>query len=273
MTLILSCLTPKYIVQVSDRRLTWPDGKIADDAANKAIVFHGNACFAYTGIAQIGAQRTDEWITNNLLDQPNIQQAIDHLKSALDAEICKLRAPNRHLTVVIDLWGTQVPDTPDRPWGIALTNQINPDTRAYSKIPLPIFRQFTQTLPEEKGYAFLPSGQNLDMSIYRSLVRNVVRAMRHADKEPTTILPSTVARFMEEAILSVARSNRAVGTNLMTTILLNQQIEDNQGIPNSFTYRHSDKSDPIIYAPTFVSPSVSVRGFKMYPGPPRFKKK
>lgn len=270
MTLILSCLTPKYIVQVSDRRLTWPDGRVADDSAIKAIVFHGRACIAYTGIAQIGSQRTDEWIANHLLHQAGFQQAIDHLKAALDSEIHKLRAPNRYLSVVIDLWGTQIPDAPDRPWSIALTNQIDPATRKFSSRPLPTFQQFTQTLPEGKGYAFLPSGQKLDMSIYHSLVRNVVRAMRHASPEPTTISATSVRRFMEEAVLRVASGNRTVGSNLMSTVLLNPEIPENHGLPNTFSYRHSDKADPIIYAPTVIGSEFAMRGFKMYPGPPRF---
>lgn len=273
MTLILSCLTPKYIVQVSDRRLTWSDGRVANDSANKAILFHGKACFAYTGIAQIGSQRTDEWIANHLIEQTGLQNAIDALKRALDEEIHQLRAPNKHLTIVIDLWGTQDPDFPARPWSIALTNYIDPVTRKFCERPMSTFQQFNQTLPEDKVYAFLPSGQNLDMGIYRSMVRNVVRAMRHAALEPTTIQPRTLSRFVEEAILKVASGNRTVGTNLMTTILLNHELPENHGISNTFYYRHSDKSDPIIYAPTVISPTFAVRDLRIYPGPPRFAPK
>ena len=270
MTLILSCLTPKFIVQVSDRRLTWPDGRVADDSANKAIIFHDRVCFAYTGIAQIGAQRTDEWITDQLLHQTSLQQAIDHLKSALDATICKLRAPNRHLTVVIDLWGTQTPDVPERPWSIALSNYIDPVTRKYTEQPLPIFQQFNQTLPEGKGYAFLPLGQNLNMDIYRAMIRNLVRAMRHAGDLPTTLLPNTVGRFMQEAVLRVARSgNGAVGKSLMTTVLFNRQHEEYKGQSNTFSYLHKNLNDPIVYAPTVISPSGTVMGFMAYPGPLR----
>jgi hypothetical protein len=271
MTLILSCLTPKYIVQVSDRRLTWADGRVADDAANKAIVFHDRACFCYTGIAQIGAQRTDEWITDKLTGCKGVQDAIDTLKRELDARIVKLGAPNRHLTVGIDFWGTQDASLPDRPWSVALTNQIDPGTRKWSKVPRATFQQFNQTLPADKGYAFLPLGQGLDMGIYRSMVRNLVRAMRHAGDSPSTVMPETVGRFMREAILYAAAGNGAVGKNLMMTVLLNRQVAENEGVSNSFSYHRGDGSEPILYAPTLISPGMIMKGFKMYAGPPRFK--
>lgn len=271
MTLIISCLTPKYIVQVSDRRLTWPDGRVDDDAANKAIVFHDRACFCYTGIAKIGVQRTDEWITDKLIGCEGVQDAIDTLKGELGVRIAKISAPNRHLTVGIDFWGTQDASLPDRPWSIALTNQVDPVTRKWSKVPLATFQQFTQTLPGDKGYAFLHLGQDLDMGIYRAMVRNLVRAMRHAGDSPSTVMPTTVGRFMQEAILYAASGNGAVGKNLMTTVLYNRQLVENEQFQNSFSYHHGDGSEPIFYAPTLITPELTTEGFKMYSGPPRFK--
>lgn len=72
MTLILSLVTYNKIVQVSDRRLTWENGDIADDNANKAIcVSCLDSCFsiAYTGLAKIGKllQKTDEWLVEFLM--------------------------------------------------------------------------------------------------------------------------------------------------------------------------------------------------------------
>jgi len=270
MTLILSCLTPKYIVQVSDRRLTWPDGRVEDDAANKVVVFHERASFCYTGLAQIGAQRTDEWIADQLIGCTGLQNAIDTLKHALDERIARLRVVNRHLTIGIDFWGTEDPTQPDRPWSIALTNQIDPATRKYSSVPRVTFDQFNQVLPAGKGYAFLPLGQNLDMGIYRAMVRNLVRAMRHAGNTPSTVLPSTVGRFMQEAILYAAAGNGAVGNNLMTTVLFNRQSPENAGAANMFSYHQGDGTEPIFYAPTVITPSMAVKGVRMYAGPPRF---
>jgi hypothetical protein len=70
-------MSPYRIVQVSDRRLTLPGGKLYDDEANKAITVNCDDAYfalAYTGTAymkDINARtwvRTDEWIANSLHD-------------------------------------------------------------------------------------------------------------------------------------------------------------------------------------------------------------
>jgi len=66
LTLVLNCISPKYVIQVSDRKLTWLNGpnkaKTASDKANKAVVVCNRLVVSYTGLAQIGAQKTDDWI-------------------------------------------------------------------------------------------------------------------------------------------------------------------------------------------------------------------
>ncbi|MHB8577652.1 MAG: hypothetical protein ACYDCQ_20255 [Dehalococcoidia bacterium] len=72
MTLIYTSVTRSAIVQVSDRRLTLPDGRLHDDGANKAIVVvcaDARFCVSYTGLATIGRKRTDEWIIDYLSER------------------------------------------------------------------------------------------------------------------------------------------------------------------------------------------------------------
>lgn len=68
MTLLFTALSDEYVVQVSDRRLT-RNGNLYDDEANKGIyVGCADATFsiAYTGLGEIGGQRTDEWVVDYL---------------------------------------------------------------------------------------------------------------------------------------------------------------------------------------------------------------
>ena len=62
MTFVLSCVTPEYVYQVSDRRLTWLNGAqrghVVDDERNKSVLVDGRIAFAYTGLAEIGADHT-----------------------------------------------------------------------------------------------------------------------------------------------------------------------------------------------------------------------
>lgn len=271
MTLIISCLTPKYIVTVSDRRLTMPDGKVVDDSANKAVVFHDKICFTYTGIARIGRQPTDEWILEQLIGCTSEQTrtAINRLKTALDDRIAKLREPNRTLTIVADVWaqGSASSDAvpPFQPWSVAITNYVDPVTRRQTLKPYSRFQEFTQTLPPGVLYAFLPSGQDFSALRMRAMQRNLVRAMRQASDGPSSVLATTVAAFMRHEILTVANANTKVGKNLMTTILYNRELAENKDIPNQYIY-HDGGGRPIIFAPSQITENMAIRGFCMYPG-------
>ena len=70
MTLILSFATANKVIQVSDRRLTKPDGSLYDDEANKVIcVGCSDSYFAigYSGLGTISTgKRTDEWLVDYL---------------------------------------------------------------------------------------------------------------------------------------------------------------------------------------------------------------
>src|SRR5438034_5833169 len=90
MTLIISAITYKHVIQASDRRLTYPDGRLADDGANKAVcVYCADARFsiAYTGIAHVGRMRTDEWLVGVLTDAKAYQMDLRSI-----SELLKTRA-------------------------------------------------------------------------------------------------------------------------------------------------------------------------------------
>lgn len=91
MTLVLTVLTQKYVVQVSDRRVTckYPDGKIvvADDNENKAIHVIGASCHfavSYTGSARIGHKSFDDWLSGKIATANVGRQPYEKLK----AEVC-----------------------------------------------------------------------------------------------------------------------------------------------------------------------------------------
>ncbi len=81
-TLILSCVTPEYVVQVSDRRLTMLDGSVVERPENKALFYCGFATFSYTGLAKIGQLPTDEWLMAQLAAAPDFSAALPSLATA-----------------------------------------------------------------------------------------------------------------------------------------------------------------------------------------------
>src|SRR5690348_7837189 len=82
MTLIVAFAAPPYAVMVADRRLTWPDGSLADDCANKIVMFCNQMAFAYTGRALIEGENIDEWLAAELLRLPSrsIESACIHIR-------------------------------------------------------------------------------------------------------------------------------------------------------------------------------------------------
>jgi hypothetical protein len=61
-TLILTCVTDAYVLQISDMRLTYPGGGVWDENVSKAVVFGDAAIFGYTGLACVGNEATDQWL-------------------------------------------------------------------------------------------------------------------------------------------------------------------------------------------------------------------
>lgn len=116
MTLVLSYLTPDFVVQVSDRRLTWSNGSVADDSSNKATVYCGRMAFAYTGLAQIKTHKTDEWLTMLLARAKSMPEAMKMLKDEATAHfrgISETPRQRRHAFVAVG-WTRRAVEEPFR---------------------------------------------------------------------------------------------------------------------------------------------------------------
>ena len=66
MACILSLSTPHVLIQVTDRRLTWPDGQVFNDYTNKVTIFNGRMAVSYAGLSKVLGQKTDEWLAQTL---------------------------------------------------------------------------------------------------------------------------------------------------------------------------------------------------------------
>jgi len=66
-TLVLTCLTPEYVVQVSDKRVTrFSDGAVVDDLRNKGTMYCAEMGFGYTGLAELEGSAADRWLAAHL---------------------------------------------------------------------------------------------------------------------------------------------------------------------------------------------------------------
>jgi hypothetical protein len=71
-TLLLTCITHRFVVQASDRRLTLPNGSIHEELANKATLLGNHATFAYTGLAKCSVNESTDALMLRILSQPGI---------------------------------------------------------------------------------------------------------------------------------------------------------------------------------------------------------
>lgn len=104
MTLVQTLLTPTGVLQVSDRQLTFPDGKIHKDPANKAVIWCGQMVVGFSGMAFTDrrSQRSiSEWITVVLGAAITDRDAALLLQQAGDELLAYTDYENKKLTMVL----------------------------------------------------------------------------------------------------------------------------------------------------------------------------
>ena len=75
-TLIITFVSDRYIIQASDRRITYGDGRVGE-VMNKGVVIGDSACAAYTGLAFVGGARrpTDEFVMESIARTPDVDDS------------------------------------------------------------------------------------------------------------------------------------------------------------------------------------------------------
>jgi hypothetical protein len=102
MTLLLTATTPDHIVQVSDRRLSWPNGRLKDGFV-KGIVTQAFAC-SYTGVAELGGD-TAKWIARILATHAHDPDGgLDALRASATSALNKRRYAGMPLAIVVVGW-------------------------------------------------------------------------------------------------------------------------------------------------------------------------
>ena len=231
MTLILNCLTDDYVLQVSDRRLTFAggsrSGQVMDDDRNKAVVWNGIIAFAYTGVTPVDDENTDIWLTRTLIDAakaglslelpPLLSFLRDSATSAF-ARLARLHGRTFHHTFVGIGWA-QRDQGQILPFICSISNELDENGSWLAQ---------AQTTFNWRGHAvsgsdtllqFSSAGQPLDTAHVNRIQRELRRVIKGGAG------PQSATRFLVEAVRSVARRNKTVGSNLMVTCLPRKPAE------------------------------------------------
>ncbi|MBM3167011.1 MAG: hypothetical protein FJZ94_06165 [Chloroflexi bacterium] len=279
MTIILTCLTWQYIVQVSDRRLT-KNGKLYEDNANKAIDFCGQMAFAYSGLAELEGMRTDLWLAN-VLSSPSARALPEALTAIRDrASECFRHlpypySPQQKIQSFVGVgWASLAEEASSQPIStqqkdfqpilIEITNYRNEqgDLLSHARDEFTIH---SSTIKESHSVALFVAGQSLYKSEGDKLKRKLTQAI---DKQAG---PWSMIRLMAQTIHEVSRRNSAVGKNLMAVSIPKSAIEHNHNIINihgqkayvvfsmvpqkdvrTFWYMPDGKNDGVEYGPILV---------------------
>lgn len=110
MTLIQTLITPTHVLQVSDRRLTRPDGSLFNDAHNKATTWCGLIAVGFTGLAFIDRPQRKpvaEWLAETLWKIDGWDEGITRIQTEVRAAIARLPRswPDKRLSITLAGFG------------------------------------------------------------------------------------------------------------------------------------------------------------------------
>ncbi len=276
MTLILSCLTADYAIQVSDRRLTLPDGSLYDDHSNKAILVNGNIIFGYTGLAFFDNRKTrnDEWFLNALSEahkaHPNVSltTTAEFIANRATEEVSRMNITPKlkRLAFVGVGWGKPPEQEGLKPIYLIISNSHNSDGR-WSSQAQPKFSVLVFTPPDDLPVMLVSDGQLLNSTLRKRVLRLLNKCVEKG------LSPKTIAQILVATARNVASSNPAVGRNLLVNSIPKNSVRP--GLLNlighlpmshrqTFTYVPENTSLQVQYGPYVFHHGVLIKEIKSY---------
>jgi hypothetical protein len=258
MTLILTCLTARNVYQVSDHRLTRISNpeEIMDDERNKAV-FVGWGSFGYTGLAEIGKERTDNWLARVISEGPtnNMAQVAERIRSAASAAFRSLPRKYRHHAFQGAGWFRLQGEEQLSPGIMMIHNGVDEQTGGWLVEPLEEFRTATQFPSSLPGGCILNSvGVVASAAEKDAVVRLLRKCVKHRSSTPATVHKALII-----SMRWLSSRHPTIGNSLLAVSLPKHSVEEWQrtglttliaALPNNSTATF-----------TYVSPQGSLTWF------------
>ena len=305
MTLLLTFVSKKFTVQASDRRLTLPNGKIHEELANKSTMLCGIATFAYTGLAYASrVERTDELLLRCLAKpDTNIKELFDSLAKEAGRQIrnIPLQVPPTQRSLIrrtsfvgTGFVGLKNPKLAGRapssdklhPFLTVISNAQGIDETWRAQADRDFKVSFTY-LDEDRSFCLHAAGQSFTGLLRIRLERDIRRCLDRVNN------PEPIARLLARAIRDISRSNKAVGPNVMCTMVRREMVASNKvefsvglipltqevqeearyfqritqgpGGPAQWIYSPSNKNALVHYGPNYTCNGLQMKGFEFGP--------
>lgn len=177
MTQVISVVTEQFAVQVADRRLTHPDGRVVTDRSMKCVVLGNRMAMAYTGLAVLGRQRTDKWLAEALRNIGTLHpgQAVANLPEAATQTFAQERLRFPHEFVGVG-WVQPNGDRELRPFIARVSNMYSEDGGVLVS-PAERFSYRIAVSDRPKQILYRISGQPLPRPLQRMFPRLLVKCM------------------------------------------------------------------------------------------------
>lgn len=205
MTLILSCITHEYAIQVSDKRITYSDRE-PEDARNKGVQFCNEMVFAYSGPAKIGAQDTDVWLTETLSERLSLADGL----SLAQQRLTEMNLQKRLAFVGVG-W-TQFEEKAEvSPLRVTLSNALKPEG-VWLRDPQRAFELDVISLKPTTQFDLISIGANVSPEAIKAANLSIKGIVNHS------VSPIAIVRVLASTIRRVARHDYTVGETLLAMI-------------------------------------------------------
>jgi hypothetical protein len=245
MTIIITALTQRLIVQASDRRLTRPDGSLFDDTANKALFFCGRVSVAFTGQAFIGKEPTTKWLRDQMarFASAGIESALEHVQREVKRVLRANRLEDHPLAVVACGWAT-FKGGPPRPFIARISNfDYGPDG-------VPRVRAFSlavNSLGEDKIAFIALDGVPLREEDLQWLFHRISKCVARQTG------PNPIARLLGTIVLGVGRAldwrrDKVGGGAIIQSLCRESSLSEASGGPLQVFYPIADRCTSFVYS-------------------------
>jgi hypothetical protein len=219
-TLVLTCITRKFVFQVSDRRVTYIDrhgnGTLADDNRNKLTVVCNELVFGYSGLAELDGRHTDEWLSDLLHEivPYDINKVLAGVREGAEGAIAAVshRKELTRLAFVVGGWARRSATLPLEPFVWTISNALRDDW-TWRDEGGSEFRVQAKHLANGEAVALVATGARVQRARYKAAYRALIRCEDH-DAGPEAFL-----RVMAAVIRETATEDATVGQNLLAVVL------------------------------------------------------
>jgi hypothetical protein len=276
MTLILACLTPNTVYQVSDRRITNllnPNEVITDDQ-NKSVMIDSRFVFGYTGLSKMEGERTDTWLAKVISqsDTNDMAAVANHIRESANRAFQQTPGPKKNLRYAFQGvgWLRLQGESNFSPASLTIHNAIDPRTGMWLAEPRDEFQLNTNWPSQFPNYCVMESvGVIPSLQEKDAVFRLVRRCIKRRSSTPLTVLEALI-----RSLRWLSMRHQTVGPGMMVVCLPKRAAEEAErtGRRLVFPGMYSEVAPTFVYIPArksakyfgphFVSKGVVLTDFQ-----------